>query len=469
VEDTDDPSRKDHPEADRGTARSIPDPREAEGDGMRISVFGLGYVGVTSAACLVEMGHEVIGVDVNPDKVEMVANGQTPIVEERIGDLVAAGVASGRLRATMDTDEGVETSDLALVCVGTPARSDGSTELGHVVNVAEAIGAALRRRRKRFTVAVRSTVPPGTTRGSVLPVLESSSGMKAGRDIGLCMHPEFLREGTSVYDFFHPPKVVVGSLDEASAEPVVSFNHGLDAPLFVCGLETAEMVKYVDNSWHALKVVFGNEIGSLCKALEIDSHEVMDLFVQDTKLNISAKYLRPGYAFGGSCLPKDVRGIRAVARSLNLDLPVLDSILRSNDEHITRAFRAVTRFGRRPIGVLGLSFKEGTDDLRESPVVDLVERLIGKGFDVRVYDRNVNLSRLIGANRRYILEHIPHIDRLLEDDAEGVLEHAEVVVVANNDPAYAQVLHGVGDKVIVDLVRIDRDLEDQAGYHGFVW
>jgi GDP-mannose 6-dehydrogenase len=307
----------------------------------------------------------------------------------------------------------------------------------------------------------------------VLPTLESASGKTAGLDFGLCMHPEFLREGSSVYDFFKPPKVVIGALNERSAAPVRAINEGLDAPLFVCALESAEMVKYVDNTWHALKVGFSNEIGSICKGLGIDSHIVMDIFCQDVKLNISRKYLRPGYAFGGSCLPKDVRGIHAMARSLNLDLPILRSILESNDHHIARTFRMVAQFGRKPIGILGLSFKEGTDDLRESPIVELVERLIGKGFDLKIYDRNVNVARLTGTNRQYIMEHIPHIERLLVDNPQTVLDHAEVVVIASNDQLHIDALHKAGDKTggktVIDLVRLSQELEDRPGYNGLLW
>ena len=437
---------------------------------MRIAVFGLGYVGVVSAACFADLGHEVIGVDVSASKVAMVAEGRPTILEEGIGEMVARGVASGRLRATCDARAAVAATDLALVCVGTPSDPAGGLSTAHLERVADDIGAALPTDR-RYTVVIRSTMLPGTCEEIVVPRLEAASGLAAGEGFGVCTNPEFLREGTSVRDFHDPPKTVVGELRPGDGDVVAALYAGFDAPLFRVPVRAAEMIKYVDNGFHALKVAFANEVGAVCKALGVDSHRVMDVFKADTKLNISAAYLTPGQAFGGSCLPKDVRAIVHRARHADLSVPVLESILPSNDEHMRRAYDMVAASGRRRVGMFGLSFKSGTDDLRESPMVALAERLVGRGYDLRIYDGEVSTSRLVGANREYVDLHIPHLSRLMADSVQEVVDHAEVAVLGTRDPRVVGALARAPGSTVVDLVRAP-DLEPAVAaeaYQGLCW
>lgn len=437
---------------------------------MRIAVFGLGYVGAVSAACLAKDGHTVIGVDPNETKIGLINAGQSPIIEKDVGDIIRDAVADGRLRAVTDAAQAISESDLSLVCVGTPSASNGSLDLRFVELVCEEIGAVLRTKNEYHTVVIRSTILPGTMRTTVIPVLENASGMKAGDDFGLCNNPEFLREGTAVYDYHNPPKTVIGTVDEKSAEALTDLYAGLPGPMITTAIETAEMVKYVDNVWHALKVTFANEIGAICKPLDVDSHAVMDIFCQDEKLNISSYYLKPGFAFGGSCLPKDVRALTYHSKQLDLRLPVLESIMDSNRIQIERAFDMIARQGKKRIGILGFSFKAGTDDLRESPLVEVAERLIGKGYDLRLYDKNVSLAKLIGANRDYIMNHIPHIAGLMVESAEQLVDHAEVLIVGNASSEFADVVAKRGaDQTIIDLVRIGDETSDAKGYEGIAW
>ncbi len=435
---------------------------------MRISIFGLGYVGAVTAACLSDEGHEIVGVDMNPVKVDLINAGRSPVIEDGVGDLVADGVRDGRLRATSSCADAIRNTDLAFVCVGTPSQPNGSLDLTHLRRVCEEIGDALRERDEFFVVVLRSTLLPGTTSDVALPILESASGKQAGRHFGVCVNPEFLREGSAVRDFREPPKVVVGASDERSRALLTAVAEQPGAVTIQAEIPLAEMVKYADNAWHALKVSFANEIGSLAKAQGVDGRRVMDVFCTDQKLNLSASYLKPGFAFGGSCLPKDVRALSYRGRSLDLDLPLLNAILPSNAQQLERAFDLVTADERRRIGVLGLSFKAGTDDLRESPTVDLVERLIGKGYDLAIFDDNVNLAKLVGANRDFILTQIPHISNLMVDSADDLLAHAETVVVATADPSYADVLARVhAGQRVVDLTRIGRPPEGE--YDGICW
>jgi GDP-mannose 6-dehydrogenase len=433
---------------------------------MRISVFGLGYVGAVSAACLTADGHTVVGVDTNPVKADLVNQGRSPVIEEGLGELIAEGARAGRLRATTDCEEAVAGADLGFVCVGTPSNGNGSLDLTYLRRVAGDIGRAVRRRRSPMVVVVRSTVLPGTTRQLVAPELERA----AGRPVAVAVHPEFLREGTAIRDYHEPPKVVVGAVDEAVRDLVTPVAARPGAPLLQTDLELAEMVKYADNAWHALKVTFANEIGSLAKAQGLDGQQVMDILCADTKLNLSPVYLRPGFAFGGSCLPKDVRALRYQGRALDLDLPVLNSILPSNAQQLERAFQLVADAGARQVGVLGLAFKAGTDDLRESPMVEVVERLIGKGYDVRIYDANVNLAKLVGANKSYILDQIPHISDLMVSSVDEVVDHARTLVIGNDDPAFRAVAERPrpGQR-IVDLVRVVDRRSDGSGYDGICW
>lgn len=437
---------------------------------MKISVFGLGYVGAVSASCLSDEGHTVIGVDPVDVKVDLINSGCTPIIEKDIGELIAKNVAEGRLSATKDVDAAIQQTELSLICVGTPSQANGNLDLTYVKRVCEEIGAAIAKKNSFHIVVARSTMLPGSMRGVVIPTLEESSGKKAGVDFGVCNNPEFLREGTAVYDYYHPPKTVIGESDERSGDALAAIYQHLSAPLIRTDLETAEMVKYADNTWHALKVSFANEIGNICKAVGIDGHKVMDVFCQDTKLNLSPYYMKPGFAFGGSCLPKDVRALTYKARSLDLDLPVLNAILSSNQRQIEKGQQMITSKPGKKVGILGFSFKAGTDDLRESPLVTVIEYLIGKGYDVAIYDRNVHIASLTGANKDYILNHIPHISKLMRPSIEEVVSHADTIVIGNADPEFARVPSMLRDgQVIVDLVRVADSQSEDGRYDGICW
>lgn len=437
---------------------------------MKVSIFGLGYVGTVSAGCLAKDGHEVVGVDPVATKVEMINAGQSPIIETDIGEIIAAAVRAGTLRATADVARAVRETELSFVCVGTPSEKNGNLDLSYIRRVCEEIGRALKQKTERHVVVIRSTILPGTMRTTVIPALEEFSGKKAGRDFGLCHNPEFLREGSAVKDFYYPPKTVIGELDTASGDALAQLYANADAPLVRTDLDTAEMVKYADNSWHALKIGYANEIGNICKAFDIDAHAVMNIFCQDKKLNISPAYLRPGFAFGGSCLPKDLRALAYKAKMHDLNLPILASILPSNDLQVGRGLQLIQDKGHKRIGVLGFSFKAGTDDLRESPVVEVMERLLGKGYDLRIYDRNVKIASLMGANRDFILNRIPHISRLMVDSIDTVLEHAETVVIGNHDPDYGAVPRQLRQgQTLVDFVRIDGRRSNHADYDGICW
>src|SRR5882724_129028 len=437
---------------------------------MRVSVFGLGYVGCVSAACFAMEGHQVTGVDVNSTKVEIIKSGNSPIVETGMGDLIREMVALERLTATTDTLRAIRSSDVSLVCVGTPSKPNGSLDLTYVQRVCEHIGAALAEKDTRHVVVIRSTMLPGTIESTVVPALEEYSGKVAGVGFGICINPEFLREGTSLKDFYAPPFTIIGADDESTAAIVRQLYKGIDAPVFVTALKTAEMVKYVCNCFHALKVSFANEVGNLCKGVGIDSHEVMNVFCQDTKLNLSSYYLKPGFAFGGACLPKDLRAINYKARSLDLDLPLLGSILPSNEKQTTRGFEMIQQLGKRPVSILGMSFKAGTDDLRESPVLEIIERLIGKGYDVRIFDRNVNLSKLVGANRDYLLGMIPHVSSLLVESLDEALSYGEIIVIGNGDPEFRSIAPRIRpDQFVIDLVRIQDHSSLDGRYDGISW
>ncbi len=436
----------------------------------RIGIYGLGYVGSVSAACLANDGHRVIGVDPQAAKVDLIKAGKPPVIEEGLAELIAEGVSNGRLRATQDPAEAVAETDISIVCVGTPSRANGSLDLSHVQAVCEQIGAALRNHPGYHVVVIRSTILPGTMREVVRPTLERASGKIAGVGFGLSNNPEFLRESTAVRDFYTPPKTVIGAIDEKSGQAVASLYEKLDAPLIVTDIEVAEMVKYTDNAWHALKVAFANEIGNICKQLGVDSHAVMDIFCKDTKLNLSPYYMKPGFAFGGSCLPKDVRALTYRARSLDVAVPVLDSILPSNANQVERALQIIVQKNRRSIGFLGFSFKAGTDDLRESPLVELIERLLGKGYHLKLFDRSVNLARLVGANREYILRTIPHISNIMTESMEEVIETSDLVVIGNNAPEFHDVPRRLRPgQALVDMVRIPGFATAGESYDGINW
>jgi GDP-mannose 6-dehydrogenase len=423
-----------------------------------------------SAACFAKGGHQVTGVDVNTTKVEIINAGKSPIVEEGIGELVDDVVKSGRLRATTDSTQAIIDSDLSLVCVGTPSNPNGSLNLSHVEQVCREIGSALKAKDRRHTVVIRSTMLPGTIENTVIPALEETSGRKAGRDFGICINPEFLREGSSIKDFHAPPFTLIGADDDATAMAVRELYEKIEAPVFVTALKTAEMVKYVCNCFHALKVSFANEVGNICKALDIDSHEVMRIFCQDTKLNLSPYYLKPGFAFGGSCLPKDLRAINYKAKELDIEVPVLAAILPSNRQQIERAVNLVLRTGKKKVGVLGFSFKAGTDDLRESPMVILIETLIGKGLQLAIYDRDVSLARLFGANKDYIQREIPHISKLMRETVEGVLNDSEVVIIGNKGEEFSRITNQLtNNQQLIDLVRLFDEKTSDGTYEGICW
>jgi GDP-mannose 6-dehydrogenase len=436
-----------------------------------ISVFGLGYVGCVLAACLAERGHNVIGVDVNTMKVESLNRGESPLIEPGLGDLIHKNVNAGKLKATQDTEWAVLNSDLSFICVGTPSNTNGSLNTEYVTRVCEDIGSGLAKKNAFHIVVVRSTLLPGTTEEMLQPILENCSGKTTGIGFGIGYNPEFLREGTSIKDFFDPPYTVIGADDEKVMEAVKQVYSMLDAPLIEVPIKVAEMVKYVNNAFHALKVTFANEIGSICKQQNIDSHQVMEIFCMDRKLNLSPYYLKPGFAFGGSCLPKDLRALLYHSRKLDMHLPVLEAILPSNELQIAHAYQLIRQTGCKKIGVLGLSFKEGTDDLRESPMVELIEHLVGKGYQVKVYDKNVSLSKLHGANRAYIEHEIPHISQLLTESIEDVIEHSDVVVVGNKTEGYSEIAEKLReDHKVIDLVRVKNGPYTSNGhYQGIGW
>lgn len=438
---------------------------------MKISVFGLGYVGSVSVGCLAALGHHVIGVDVNPTKVELINAGQSPVIETGLDDLIAQGIKTGKLGATTDAHQAITASDVSLVCVGTPSDDNGNLNLTYVERVCQDIGKSLASKNKYHVVVLRSTMLPGSTEEHVIPILERASGRRAGHDLGVSFNPEFLREGTAIQDFHHPPFTLIGEYDEQGAKIAAELYAGIQAPLRIVPLKVAEMIKYANNTFHALKVVFANEIGNICKQQGIDSHQVMDIFCLDKQLNLSPYYLKPGFAFGGSCLPKDLQALLYHGHRLNLSLPVLEAILPSNELQIRRGFELIKQTGCKKIGVLGFSFKAGTDDLRQSPLVELIETLIGKGYQVQVYDKNVSLARLHGANRAYIEREIPHIATLMCNSMAQVLAESEVIVIGNKAPEFREALQQARQgQVIIDLVRIARDIDGlNAQYNGICW
>ena len=437
---------------------------------MKISVFGLGYVGSVCAACLADRGHSVVGVDSAESKVDLIRAGQAPIVEPEIGELVQKTVKKGQLTATGDSASAVAATDMSIICVGTPSQPNGSLGLSAIDTVSKEIGKAIGAKNARHEVVVRSTIVPGTTREFIVPRLAEASGKTPGKDFGVAFNPEFLREGSSVSDFKNPAKTVVGSLDDTGTAAVMSLYADLPGAKISTSIEIAEMVKYVDNTWHALKVAFGNEIGMLGKALNINSHEVMDIFFEDKRLNISPAYLRPGFAFGGSCLPKDLRALTYLARKLDLSLPVINHILDSNRMLVERGAEWILSQSKKRIAILGISFKSGTDDMRESPFVELAERLIGKGCQIRIYDPNVQLARLVGTNKEFLTRVIPHIADLMVPNVSDAIAWADVIVVSTPEPAYkAGLLAARPDQIILDFANLKLPEGIPAKPQGFLW
>ena len=438
---------------------------------MRVSIFGVGYVGAVSGACLSELGHEVIGVDIDRQKVEAINAGISPIIESGIDERIASAVEARRLSATVDPEEAVLASDVSIISVGTPSAANGNTSFAALDGVVADIGRALRKKNTPHAVILRSTVLPGTTETRIAPALCEGSGREIGETLSLSVNPEFLREGNAVQDFFAPPFTVVGSLSEAGYETAERLYEKVDAPLVRTDCALAESLKYLSNVFHAVKVTFANEFGALLKAKGLDARQALELFCRDRQLNISTSYLRPGFAFGGSCLPKELRAMEGLAKSLDLDLPMITNVLASNAAHIERAFKIITDGGRRKVALFGLAFKPGTDDLRESPFVALAERLIGRGYDLTIYDRCLEMGRLVGTNRDFIEREIPHLDRLLALDPESALEGAEVVVIGHVDEAAKQaILARRGPFTLVDLQGVDafRALPE-VDYQGICW
>ncbi|MFT0868040.1 nucleotide sugar dehydrogenase [Pseudomonas sp. CAM1A] len=435
---------------------------------MNISIFGLGYVGAVCAGCLSARGHQVLGVDVAQAKIDMINQGRSPIVEPGLEQLLLDGVRQGRLRGTTDVQAAILATELSLLCVGTPSKANGDLDLVYMEAVCREIGAALRDKASRHTVVVRSTVLPGTVKNVVIPLLEQASGKQAGRDFGVAVNPEFLRESTAIQDYDFPAMTVIGELDSRSGDLLASLYQGLDAPVIRKSIEVAELIKYTCNVWHATKVSFANEIGNIAKASGVDGREVMDVVCQDYKLNLSRYYLRPGFAFGGSCLPKDVRALTYRASQLDVSHPLLASIMDSNRNQVRNAFDLVTRAGKRRIALLGLAFKANSDDLRESPLVTLAEQLIGKGYDLRIFDANVDHARQFGANRQYIEQQIPHVSALLRSDLQQVIDEAEVIVLGNNDERFVQALDVGNGKQVIDLVGFMAGSSDTQR-HGICW
>ena len=437
-----------------------------------MSVFGLGYVGSVTAACLAHQGHRVIGVDTNPAKVEMTAAGTCPIVEARMDELVAEGHQSRRLNATLAAGSAVLDSEISFVCVGTPSQRNGKLDLSHVEHACREIGEGLERKQSAHLVVVRSTVLPGTTESLVIPTLESASKKRAGKDFTVCYNPEFMREGSAVADFFEPPYTVMGAQDRAHLVLLRELFDWVPGRVFETSIAVSEMVKYVSNAFHALKVGFANEIGTLSKELGVDTQAVMEIFTSDARLNISPAYLMPGFAFGGSCLPKDLRALTHQARELDLHLPLLETIMASNDAHIERAVEAVLLTKKKKVALLGLSFKAGTDDLRESPQVQLAKRLLGEGCQIRIWDPHVSLGQLTGSNQKFIEDVIPHIGSLLSSSLQEVVESSEIIVIGTSSARkdmLAPLLRP--DHTIIDLVNLEKERRpgDAVSYQGICW
>lgn len=438
---------------------------------MRISIFGLGYVGAVSLACLARDGHQVVGVDVDPHKLDLIRSGRSPIVEEGIQELMEKVVDSGQVRVTDSAQDAVRDTELSFVCVGTPSNPNGSQDMAALRRVMTEIGRALAGKRERHTVVLRSTAQPGTLEEVVRPLLEEHSGRQSDRDFALCFQPEFLREGTSIKDYDNPPLTIVGARDAEAVEPVRRIFGHLPCEFVVTSVGVAELMKYACNAFHALKITFANEMGRVSRSVGVDARQVMDLVCRDTRLNISPAYMKPGFAFGGSCLPKDLRALNYLGKVRDLTLPMMGSLLGSNRAHIDHALEMVMVPGVRRVGLVGLSFKAGTDDLRESPLVAVAERLIGKGYQLRIYDPEVNVSRLLGANKRFIQETIPHFETLMVTDIRQALADAQVALVSVGGPNVIAALaeHTNEELAVVDLVGLPREKIKCARYSGVCW
>ena len=437
---------------------------------MKVAIFGLGYVGSVSMACLAKNGHEVIGVDPNRAKVDLINKGTAPIVEKGLDKLVSDLRKSNMISATTEPSQAMESSDCSFVCVGTPSTENGHLDLSAVQTVSEQIGIAMKKSRSFHTVAIRSTVLPGTN-AKVSEIIAAISHKEADKDFGVVSNPEFLREGSAVDDYMFPPYTLIGTTSHRSIQMLTEIYTHIEAPMIVTDPKIAELLKYVNNAFHALKITFTNEIANICNSIGVDPNELMQLFCKDTRLNISARYLKPGFAYGGSCLPKDLRALRIISHDHYLECPVLQSIEKSNETHKQHALKKILASKKKRIGFLGLSFKAGTDDLRNSPIVEIIEILLGKGFQILIFDRKVQLSRLIGANKEYILRKIPFISDFIIDNPDELVQTSDLIVVVNNDQEHQDVLASVhSDKVILDLANIDlTNKHQQKNYVGLSW
>lgn len=438
---------------------------------MKISIFGIGYVGAVAAACLADSGHEVIAVDPFEIKVTCINEGRSPIVEKGLDDLIRKNVNAGRLKATTDHHKAVMDTEISLICVGTPSEKNGSLDYTYIKEICRQIGTSLREKKDYHIVVVRSTVVPGTLNEVIRPILEGKSGKKAGEDFGLGNNPEFLRESTAIEDYFHPTQIVVGALDNDTGEKIMDLYEGIVAPRTITDVSVAEGVKYVSNAWRAIKISFANEIGNILKSHGVDSHQVMKIFFEDNKINMGPSFLMPGFAFGGSCLPKDVKALRTSANDRGLRTPLFDSILETNDLQIQHAFDMIWESGHRNIGLLGLSFKPGTDDLRESPLVALANQLLDGGYKLKIYDTSVlQALAMNGTNREYIEKGIPHIAKCLVKSIDDILTETEVFVIGNASHEFAGILDRAGeDTPIIDLVRLHAPIEQRKAYAGICW
>jgi GDP-mannose 6-dehydrogenase len=435
---------------------------------MNISIFGLGYVGCVSLGCLAKNGHNVIGVDTNLSKVEQINAGKATIIEKDVDTIIAEQRSAGRISATADNQLAIKGSDISIVAVGTPSTDKGHLNLQYIFTVAENIGEALKSKNTFHIIAIRSTIMPGTC-DKFAAIVERISGKKRNVDFAIVDNPEFLREGTAVQDYYNPPLTLIGSDNRKAAEEVALLYKQLPGEIIITDLKVAEIMKYINNTYHALKISFGNEIGNICSELGIDSHKVMEIFCKDKQLNISPYYFKPGFAYGGSCLPKDLKGLQTLAHDLYVDAPLIDSIDKTNEIQIQRAVKIIYKFWNKKLGFLGLSFKAGTDDLRNSPAVSVIESLLGKGCDMSIYDKNINLAMLTGTNKDYINSRIPHLATLLTDDPKSLIEKCDVIIINTKEPEFINLVAGVNNKTIIDFVRLDEMLLSKSNYVGINW
>ena len=433
---------------------------------MNISIFGLGYVGCVGTGCLAKSGHNIIGVDVNASKVNLINNGKSTIVEKKIDDIIYNNYKNGRIKATTDSYNAVMNSDVSIICVGTPTDKNGHLNMEYIYQVSKQIGVAVKNKDSFFSIAIRSTVIPGTNR-KVGKIIEEISGKKINKDFGVVSNPEFLREGNAVDDFYNPPYTVLASDSPKSLSEMKKVYNKINSEFIQTDIGSAELIKYVDNSFHALKVSFANEMGRICKKLDVDSHNLMNLFVRDETLNISSSYFKPGFAYGGSCLPKDLKALKNIAHDNNIECPIIESIEESNNNHKKMAIALIEEQSWKKIGFLGLSFKEGTDDLRNSPILEVAEHFLSKGCLINIYDSNVSISKLIGDNKKYIDHHIPHLSNLISNKLEQVIEESEIIVISQKIVGIVNLIKKYPDKIFIDLVRVTS--KTYPNYIGICW